>query len=265
MPAAVALPELVNIELPAAAGGSSALTGVLAVPAGKGPWPAVVLVHEAYGVTDIMKRQVQRLAEAGYVALMPDLFSDGGARRCLTATFRALRSGEGRAFVDIDTARSALLTRNDTTGKVGVLGFCMGGGFALAAAAGHDFDVSSVNYGMLPHDLDDDLRGACPIVGSYGGKDKTLRGAATKLEAALVELGVPHDIKEYPDAGHSFLNDGPSGPRAMRVVTKRILGTGPAPEASADAWERIEEFFAEYLGPEKKKPAARKRAPAKRK
>ncbi|CAN5356616.1 dienelactone hydrolase family protein [soil metagenome] len=252
MPADVALPELLDIELPAADGGSKTLTAVLAVPSGTGPWPGVVLIHEAYGITDIMRRQVQRLAEAGYVALMPDLFSDGGARRCLTATFRALRAREGRAFVDIDSAREFLAARSDSTGKIGILGFCMGGGFALAAAAGHDFDVSSVNYGILPHDLDDDLRGACPIVGSYGAKDKTLRGAAAKLEAALVELGVPHDIKEYPDAGHSFLNDAPSGPRAMRLITKRILGTGPAPEASADAWDRIEEFFAEYLAPTKR-------------
>jgi len=97
-----------DISLPDVEGGSVGLTGVLAVPDGPGPWPGVVLVHEAYGVTEVMRRQVIRLAEAGYLALMPDLFSQGGPRRCLIATFRALRSGEGRAFVDIENARTFL-------------------------------------------------------------------------------------------------------------------------------------------------------------
>jgi carboxymethylenebutenolidase len=243
----VTSPGLIDVALPEVDGGSRGLHGVLGVPEGTGPWPGVVLVHEAFGVTDVMRRQVAHLASLGYVALMPDLFSDGGARRCLTATFRALRAGEGRAFVDIDTARSFLTARDDSAGSVGVLGFCMGGGFALAAAAGHDFDVSSANYGMLPRDLDDDLRGACPIVGSYGGRDLSLRDAAGKLDAALTRLDVPHDVKEYPDAGHSFLNDAESGPAAVRLLTKRILGAGPNPEAAADAWQRIEAFFAEHL------------------
>ena len=243
-----ALPvTLSDVALPSGEGGSPGLRGVLGVPSGAGPWPGVVMVHEAFGVTDVMRRQVARMASAGYVALMPDLFVDGGPRRCLVATFRALRSGEGRAFVDIESARDVLRARDDSTGKVGVLGFCMGGGFALAAAAGHGFDVSSVNYGMLRQYLDDDLRGACPIVGSYGGRDGSLRGATAKLEGALTRLGVPHDLKEYPEAGHSFLNDAESGPAAVRLLTRRILGAGPDPEAAADAWRRIEAFFAEYL------------------
>jgi carboxymethylenebutenolidase len=244
----MALPvTLSDVDVPSGTGGSPGLRGVLGIPQGRGPWPGVVLVHEAYGVNDVMRRQVGRMASAGYVALMPDLFTDGGPRRCLLATFRALRAGEGRAFVDIESARDLLRARDDGTGAVGVLGFCMGGGFALAAAAGHGFEVSSVNYGMLPRDLDDDLRGACPIVGSYGGRDLSLRGATAELEGALTRLGVPHDLKEYPDAGHSFLNDTEEGPRAMRFLTKRILGAGPNPEAAADAWKRIEAFFAEHL------------------
>ncbi|MEO8261178.1 MAG: dienelactone hydrolase family protein [Pseudolysinimonas sp.] len=241
------MPTLRDITLPDAPDGSPGLRGVLGVPDGTGPWPGVVMVHEAYGVNEVMRRQVARMASAGYLALMPDLFTDGGPRRCLTATFRALRSGEGRAFVDIDTARSALAARDDSTGRVGVLGFCMGGGFALAAASGHEFEAASANYGMLPRDLDDDLRGACPIVGSYGGRDHSLTGAAAKLDAALDRLGVPHDVKEYPTAGHSFLNDAESGPAVVRLLTKRILGAGPNPEAAADAWQRIEAFFAEHL------------------
>lgn len=239
---------LADIVMPDAPGGSEGLTGVLAVPDGRGPWPGVVLVHEAYGVNDVMRRQVAHVASLGYLALMADLYSQGGARRCLAATFRALRSGEGRAFVDIESARSLLAARDDSTGKVGVLGFCMGGGFALLAAAGHGFDASSSNYGVLPKDPDDDLRGACPIVGSYGGRDGSLRGATAKLERSLTRLGVVHDLKEYPAAGHSFLNDEESGPAVVRLLTKRILNAGPEPASVADAWRRIDAFFREHLG-----------------
>lgn len=85
---------LTEIPLPAASPDASpGLHGVLAVPQGEGPWPAVVVVHEAFGVTDVMRRQAERLAEAGFLALMPDLFSAGGARRCLVATFRTLAAG----------------------------------------------------------------------------------------------------------------------------------------------------------------------------
>ena len=236
-----------DITLPAVAGGSKGLTGTLAVPDGPGPWPGVVLVHEAFGINDIMRRQVARMAEAGYLALMPDLFAMGGARKCLNATFRALRSGEGRAFVDIESARALLAARSDSTGVTGLLGFCMGGGFALAAASGHGFGAASANYGMLPRDLDDALEHACPIVGSYGGRDKTLSGAAAKLETVLTAHGIAHDIKEYPTAGHSFLNDAPTGPAAVRFLTSRIMGAGPDPVAAADAWVRIEAFFGEHL------------------
>ena len=236
-----------DISLPDVDGGSEGLTGVLAVPDGPGPWPGVVLVHEAYGVSEVMRRQVVRMAEAGYLALMPDLFAQGGARKCLVATFRALRSREGRAFVDIESARAFLAARSDSSGKTGVLGFCMGGGFALAAASDHGFDAASANYGMLPRELDDALEHACPIVGSYGGRDHSLTGAAAKLSAVLTAHDIPHDVKEYPDAGHSFLNDAETGPAAVRLLTKRVLGAGPNPEAAADAWQRIEAFFGEHL------------------
>ncbi|MBC7440938.1 MAG: dienelactone hydrolase family protein [Ramlibacter sp.] len=241
-------PELIDLQLPARPGGSAGLKALLGVPAGPGPWPAVVLVHEAFGLNDVMRRQVARMTEAGYLTLMPDLFTEGGARKCLISTFRALKAGRGRAFVDIESARQLLIRRDDCTGAVGVLGFCMGGGFALAAAT-RGFDAASVNYGRLPSDLDEALEGACPIVGSFGGTDRSLTGAAAALESSLVRLGIPHDVVEYPDAGHAFLNDAESGPVALRFVLKRILGAGPNPEATADAWQRIEAFFGEHLAP----------------
>jgi carboxymethylenebutenolidase len=236
---------MAEVEIGAAAGGSARLEGYLAVPAGAGPWPGVVVIHEAFGIIDILRRQTDRLAAAGYLALAPNLYSDGGAARCLVATFRALLAGRGKAIADIDAAREYLRHRADCTGKVGVIGFCMGGGFALVTA-NRGFDAAAVNYGMLPRHARSALAGSCPIVGSYGRKDPSLRGAADKLTRALVDLEIDHDVKEYPNAGHSFLNDSYLGPRPAREV-QRILHVGPDPEAAADAWRRIEAFFAERL------------------
>ncbi len=227
-------------------GGSPGLRGVLGVPDGEGPWPGVVVVHEVFGVDEVMRRQVRRIASAGYLALMPDLFTAGGALRCLVPTFRALAAGEGRAVTDVEAARDRLAATDACTGRVGVLGFCLGGGFALALA-GHGFAASSVNYGRLPRDLDAAVERACPVVASYGARDPSLRGAAQRLERALTRAGVPHDVREYPDAGHGFLDDAPPGPRSLAPLLRRFPGFGPAPEAAADAWARIEAFFAEHL------------------
>lgn len=227
-------------------GGSHQLRAHLGVPIGVGPWPAVVMVHEAFGVNDIMQRQIERMTASGYLVIMPDLFTEGGARKCLTATFRAMVSGEGRAYVDIDRARQFVRDRSDCTGQVGILGFCMGGGFALMMA-GRGFDAAAANYGRLPKNMAETLAGACPIVGSYGGRDGSLKGAAVRLRTSLSALGVAHDVKEYPSAGHSFLNDAESGPPLLRPILRRVLGAGPDPVAAADAWGRIESFFARNL------------------
>lgn len=227
-------------------GTSPGLSAYVSRPSTPGPWPGVVVVHEAFGIDDVMRRQVDRLAAAGYLAVMPDLFSQGGARRCLRATLSALRKGEWRAFTDIEAARAWLLDSDDCTGRIGVIGFCMGGGFALMVASGGGYDVAAPNYGVLPSDPDEALAGACPVVASYGGRDLALRGAAARLTASLDRVGVPHDVKEYPAAGHSFLNDGPIGPRWMRPLLK-VTNVGPEPDSARDAWARIEAYFDEHL------------------
>lgn len=173
-----------------------------------------------------MLRQTERLARAGYLALMPDLFADGGARRCLVPTMRAATSGRGRAWADLEAARQTLAEHPDCTGRVGVIGFCMGGSFALVAAGRGAFDAASVNYGLLPEDAERALAESCPVVASYGGRDRMLKGAAARLESVLEGAGVPHDVKEYPGAGHSFLNDAENAPRLLRPLT-RISGIGP--------------------------------------
>lgn len=239
------LVDLTGIDLP---GRSVSLSGYLATPTPTthpGPWPGVVVMFEAFGLDVEVRAHADRLAAMGYLALVPDLYSDGGARRCVVATFRAMFTGEGRAVADMDAARLWLLGQPDCTGQVGVLGFCLGGSFALLGAR-RGFDAGAVNYAILPRDLDAAVDGACPLVASYGGRDASLRGAAGRLEAALRRAGVVHDVLEYPAAGHSFLNEGANGPRLLRPLL-RASGAGPEPAAAAHAWARIEAFFATHL------------------
>jgi carboxymethylenebutenolidase len=225
--------------------GSRSLRGYLARPAGPGPWPAVVMIHELFGLDDVMRGHADRLAGFGYLTLAVDLFSAGSNARCLVTTMTALIRGHGRAFADIGAARDYLAASPDGTGKIGVIGFCLGGGFALLSA-GEGYDAASVNYGQLPRHLDEAVADACPIVGSYGGRDRSLRGAAGRLDAALEKAGVTHDVKEYPAASHAFLNDTETGPRALRPLL-RVAGIGPEPESAKDAWNRIELFFGAHL------------------
>ncbi|MFN2560679.1 MAG: dienelactone hydrolase family protein [Jatrophihabitans sp.] len=234
-----------DVEIEIVDGGSPQLQGYLAVPAGAGPWPGVVAIHESMGLNDIVRRQADRLAAAGYLTLAPDLYTDGGAARCLVATIRALLAGEGRAVADIDAARAELRREERCTGKVGVIGFCMGGGFALVVA-NRGWDAAAANYGQLPRHMEEALQGACPVVGNYGAKDLYLRGAGPKLARTLDRLGIENDIKTYPSAGHSFLNDRCFGPAPTHAL-QRMVNVGPDPEAAPDAWRRIESFFAEHL------------------
>ncbi len=234
--------------VPGAPSGSRTLRGHLSRPAGAGPWPGVVVLHEAFAVDDVMRHHVDRLAGMGYLALMPDLFSDGGPARCLVSTFRSLRSGRGRAYADIEAARAFLAGHADGTGRVGVIGFCLGGGFALMCAT-RGFDVVSDNYGMLPKDVDGALEGACPVVAAYGGRDRSLpAGTVGTLEEALTRHGVEHEVTVHPTAGHSFLNDVPTGPRILGPIS-RVMNIGPEPVAAERAWKSIESFFARHLGP----------------
>ena len=228
----------------------SSLQAYIAVTAGTGPWPGVVVIHEAFGLNDDTRAQADRLAAAGYLAVAPDLFSAGGVR-CLRATFGAMLAGEGPAFGDIEATRAWLAAHTDCTGRVGVIGFCLGGGLALAAAS-RGFAAAAPNYGRLPRNAREILVGACPIVASYGGADRTLRGAAGKLEDLLTELDVVHDVKEYPGAGHSFLSTVDSGPLATLM---KVTGMGPHQPSADDAWRRILEFFATHLtGPDTARP-----------
>jgi carboxymethylenebutenolidase len=204
------------------------------------------MIHEAWGIDDVLRRQADRLAAAGYIVTAPDLLGDGLRIRCMATAMRALQARQGRPFEVVESCRTQLAEHPDCTGRVGVIGFCMGGGFAVVLAS-RGFDVSSVNYGLVPDDIDEVLRGACPVVASYGERDTQFGPFASKLEDALERAGIPHDVKTYPTAGHSFLNDEINVPAAFRPFA-RIMHAGPDPVAAADAWKRIEAFFAHHLG-----------------
>lgn len=229
---------MTDVTFPVAGG---TLRGYVATPEGTGPWPGVVVIHEIFGLTDDIRRQADRFAAAGYVALAPDLYAWGATARCLVATVRTMFSGQGRALDDIQHARRFLADRDDCTGSVGVIGFCLGGALAILVAP-DGFSVAAPNYGQVPKDAADRLRGACPMVASYGGKDRQLKGSADRLEAALTTLGVDHDVKEYPTAAHGFLfpHTGKAG------WTEPLLVKYDA-DAADDAWNRIFTFFDKHV------------------
>lgn len=225
------------------------LGGYLKRPDGEGPWPGVIVIHDAFGMTTDLRNQCDWLAGEGFAAFGPDLMSWGRKRACMRATIADLKARSGRAFDDIDAAREWLVSdRSLCNGRVGVIGYCMGGGFSLLLAPTGKYDVSSVNYGHLPgDDTAQIMAGACPIVASYGARDRALKGAAAKLETALQTAGVTCDVKEYPDAGHGFINhhDGRLG--IAIAVLGRLMGVGYEESSAADARRRIVAFFDAHL------------------
>jgi carboxymethylenebutenolidase len=225
----------------------AAVPGYLAVPAAgsaPAPWPGVVVIHEAFGLSDDIRRKADQLAAHGYLALAPDLYRGRHWIRCVRAAFQQLRARSGPAFEALDAARAFLAGRDDCTGRAGVIGFCMGGGFALLCAPRNGFAAVSVNYGEVPQDTETALRGACPVVGSFGARDVGGTKPPERLQRALVTLEVPHDVKVYPGSGHRFMTES-SGAGA---VLARFARMSYQEADAADAWQRIYAFFGEHLG-----------------
>lgn len=230
--------EVTTIQMDTPAGPIDAL---LDTPVGAGPFPGVVVVHDAIGYGPDMESTSESIAAAGYIAITPNLFSRGGRVRCITRVFRELLTKRGRALDDILAARDYLQAMPECTGRVGIAGFCMGGQFALVMSP-KGFGASAPFYGVpLPRHLSETLNGACPVVASFGGHDPIGMGAPGKLRRELEIKGIPNDIKVYPRAGHSFANKLPAQPLL------RITGFGHNQAAAEDAWARVFTFFGEHL------------------
>jgi carboxymethylenebutenolidase len=220
----------------------------VATPDGSEPWPGVVVIHDALGMTTDLRNQADWLAGAGFVAVAPNLYADGGRLRCLLRAVRDALRREGATFDALEAVRGWLAQQDSCTGRIGVIGFCLGGGFAVLLAADRGYDASSVNYGAVPKDAETLLAQACPIVGSYGARDRGLRDDAARLTRVLGSNGVPHDVTVYPGAGHAFLNDhDPSDVPAWAVVAGALSRSGYHETSAQDARRRITAFFAAHL------------------
>jgi len=219
-----------DVSFPA---GSRSLRGFLALPKGQAPHPGVVVIHEAYGLNDNIRDITGRFAAEGYAALAVDLFDDRSRVVCMARMMGSMLSGRDPFVVPDLTAALDYLAAQPLVDpdRVGAIGFCMGGGLAIAWAR-RDRRLRAIApfYGTNPCPLEA-VRRLCPVVGSYPGSDFTAR-SGRRLDAHLEHIGVAHDIKVYPGARHSFFND---------------QGRAYDPAAAADSWRRTLAFFAEHV------------------
>jgi carboxymethylenebutenolidase len=209
--------------------------GFLATPDGPGPHPGVVVIHEAYGLTDNIKDITRRFGNEGYVALAVDLFTDRNRAVCMTRYMGGLLLGSVNAYgiQDLKSALTFLAKNRDVDAqRMGAIGFCMGGGFAIAwACTDSRLKAIAPFYGTNPRPLEL-VKRLCPVVGTYPEKDFTAR-AGRNLDRALDQHGIAHDIKIYPGARHSFFNEG---------------GASYDKAAAEDSWGRVLKFFGEQIG-----------------
>ena len=212
--------------------------------------PAVLVVHEIMGLNDDIRRIASVFADNGFVALAPDLVGAGWKPLCIARFFQGLgKAGTGRPYREMAAFHDWLAKQPGVDpDRVGMAGFCAGGGFAMlyAARSGRNLRAIAPFYGRLPAD-ESIIPDLCPTVASYGGRDGTLTGAGPMLEEALDAAGIPHDVKVYPDAGHSFMStqEGLMG----KVGPRTPMHAGLNEPAAADAWQRVFAFFGEHLAP----------------
>lgn len=213
----------------------AAMDSYFVKPEGSGPFPGLLVIHEAFGLNDNIREITRRFAEQGYAALAVDLFSNRNRTVCMLQAFHGMifRPLNNPVLADLQSAIAFLQKQSGVdANRVGTVGFCMGGGYALQlAVTAKGTKVASAFYGAAPKPLEAFAK-SCPIVGSYPEKDFTAKGAR-ELDAILDTYHISHDIKFYPDTQHSFFN-------RQRTPVEA--------EAAKDAWERMLSFFREHLG-----------------
>lgn len=220
----------------------------LFLPDGPGPHPGVLVLHESFGLNDDIRRIASRFVDAGYAALAPNLFSHGSRIVCLARLMGDVARGSiDREIADVTAARDAFAARAEVDAeRIAVAGFCLGGGFALIAATKPGFKAASVNYGDVPKQREK-LDGACPVVGSFGDRDKMFGvNMAERLERHLGALDVPHDVKVYEGAGHSFFSKH-EGWQAWLARFPTPMRVAPDEAAASDGWRRMLAFFDEHV------------------
>ncbi|MGA9528463.1 MAG: dienelactone hydrolase family protein [Terriglobales bacterium] len=216
--------------------GDETVKGMLYTPAGKGPFPALIVIQEFWGLNDWVKEQASKLADEGYVALAIDLYRGKVADTPDMAHELMRGVPEDRALRDLRAAYDFLAARPDVKkNKIGSIGWCMGGGYSLdVAIAEPGLAAAVINYGHLATDPVEMKKIQAPILGSFGGMDRGITpDDVKKFQQAMEKLGKKIDVKIYPDAGHAFEND--TNKQAYRA------------EDAADAWQRTIAFLAANL------------------
>ena len=212
--------------------GDETVQAILYTPAGKGPFPAIIVIHEYWGLNEWVKEQASKFADQGYVALAVDLYRGKVATTPDMAHELMRGVPEDRAKRDLHAAFEFLQAQpNVKKDRIGAIGWCMGGGYSLDVALqepGLATDV--IHYGHLATDPEALKKIHAPILGIFGGKDRGITPEDVhKFEAALKQLGKKVEIKIYPDAGHAFEN--PNNKDGYRA------------DDAADAWQRTLDFL----------------------
>lgn len=218
--------------------GHGTVSGLLARPAGiAGPLPAVLVVHENRGLNPYIEDVVRRLAKAGYMALGPDGLSPVGGYPGDDDRGRELQAGldPARLMADFFAAYEYLVARPDSTGRVGVVGFCYGGGVSNALAVAYPGLAAAVPfYGRQPEAADVASIEA-PLLIHYAGLDERINAGWPAYQAALDAAGKSYEVHFYDGVNHGFHND----------TTPRYDA-----EAATLAWERTLAFFERHLAAE---------------
>jgi len=216
--------------------GDETVTGMLYTPAGKGPFPALIVIHEYWGLNDWVKEQASKFADQGYVALAVDLYRGKVADNPDLAHELMRGLPEDRASRDLRAAFDYLAAQaNVKKDRIGSVGWCMGGGYSLdVALLEPTLAADVINYGHLVSDPAELKKINAPILGNFGGQDRGIPPEdVKKFQQALTQLGKKVDIKIYPDAGHAFEN--PNNKQGYRA------------DDAADAWKRTLDFLAGTL------------------